>query len=113
MPKITPKSLSLHVDGKSVELHSDTSKVFEMNKALANSAGFKDFANDPKAFAAKYGLGIDQQVSHQLKGKLTGVGSLGELTAMQGSGDGGNGATVWAVAGGAYSISSSKIAIAF
>ena len=111
MPKITPKSLSLQVDGKSVELHSDTSKVFEMNKALANPAGFKDFANDPKAFAAKFGLGIDQQVSHQLKGKLTGVGSLSELTALHGGG--GNGATVWAVAGGAYSISSSKIAVAF
>jgi hypothetical protein len=112
MPKITPTSLSLQVDGKSVELHSDTSKVFEMNKALANPTGFKDFANDPKAFAAKFGLGIDQQVSHQLKSKLTGVASLGELRAIH-DGDGGNGATVWAVAGGAYSISSSKIAVAF
>ena len=112
MPKNLPSTLSLQIDGKAVELHSDKAKVFELNKALANPAGFKDFANDPKSFAAKFGLGIDPQVSGQLKSKLAGVNSLSELATIHGGG-GGAGATVWAVAGGAYSISSSKIAVAF
>jgi hypothetical protein len=112
MPQVLPSSLSLQIDGKIVDVHSDKAKIFELNKALANPAGFKDFANDPKSFAAKFGLGIDPQISGQLKSKLIGINSLSELAAIHGGG-GGVGATVWAVAGGAYSISSSKIAVAF
>ena len=112
MPKIVPTSMSLQVDGKSIEIHSDKAKVFELNKALANAGNLKEFANDPRNFAAKYGLALDPQISGQLKSKLAGVNSMVELASIHGD-DGGAGATVWAVAGGAYSLATSKIALAF
>jgi hypothetical protein len=112
MPKYVPSSLSLSVEGKNVEIHHDTSKVFDLNKALTDQTKFKQFANDPKAFAAQYGLTIDHSVAGQLKTRLAGLDSLADVQSLTG-GDGGDPATVWAIAAGSFSISSTKIAVAF
>ena len=110
MTKIQPKTLSLNIDGKTVELHHDAAQAFELNKALTDDAEFKAFAADPKSFAAKYHLNIDKAVADQLKSKLSGVACA---SALQQTSGGGVQATVWAVAGGAYSFATSKIAVAF
>ena len=112
MPKTTPKTLSLNIDGKTVDVQTDSAKAFELNKALTEAATFKEFAKDPQAIASKFGLKIDTALSHQLKSQLAGAGSLADVKAIMPE-HGGAGATVWAVAGGAYSVSSSKIAVAF
>ena len=113
MVKITPKTLSLNIDSKSVEVHSDTAKASDLNQALENPATFKEFASDPKTVAGRYGLKIDPTISDQLKTKLAGAQSLSAAKEMVTRGGGGAPATVWAVASGSYSVASTKIAVAF
>jgi hypothetical protein len=51
-------------------------KVARLHKALEDQTNFWEFANNPKAFAARYGLVIDDDLSQQLAGKLKGISSL-------------------------------------
>ena len=111
MPEIKTNTLSFLVNGKTVEVKKASKLNFELNKALLTDEGFQSFANDPKSFAKKFDLEIDQQLSDQLKGKLGGLKSLKDLHAAKGGGE--SDATVWAVAGGSYSVATSKIAVAF
>jgi hypothetical protein len=99
------------VDGKVINIKTAEKMNFELNKALVDPNNFKLFANDPKAFVKGYKLDIDTDISNQLSRKLKGVASLETLRSM--SGDGTVEATVWAVAVGAYSVASTKIAVAF
>lgn len=110
MPEIKTQTLSLFVNGKTVEIKKPSKLNFELNKELNTDVGFASFLQDPKAFAKKYDLEIDQDLSNQLKAKLAGFSSLDELQKLKG---GDSGATAWAVAAGSYSIASSKVAVAF
>lgn len=111
--KITPQTLHLVADGKTVELHGPNAQTFALNKALLDPKQFQAFSANPKQFAAGHGINIDDQLSQALSQKLTGVSSIGELQQITSAYDGGSGATIWAVAQGAYSISSSKAAVVF
>jgi hypothetical protein len=114
MPRISAESLSLDVDGRKIDLKKPSRGNFELNKALLKPQGFKDFVNDPKAFAAKYELQIDDHIAGQLKQKLAGITSYDELQRVLATVGGGDaGATVWAIASSAYSVSTSKVAVAF
>lgn len=114
MAEIKTTTLSLLADGKTIEIKKPSKLNFEFNKALQDDAQFLKFANDPAAFAKTFDLTIDPSVSGALAGKLQGVKSLGDLQALYRGGDEGSaGATAWAVAVGAYSVATSKIAVAF
>lgn len=115
MAEIKTTNLSFLVDGKTIEIKKPSKLNFEFNKALQDDAQFAKFVSDPAAFAKKFDLTIDPSVSGALAGKLHGVKSLGDLQALYrgGDGEGGAGATAWAVAAGAYSVATSKIAVAF
>ena len=113
MPRISAKKLSLNVDGKIVELKNETKKNFELNKALNEPEGFKEFAKNPKDFVAKYNLNIDEEISKRLAEKLSRVRDLKDLKNLVHDGSNPIGATLWAVAVGSYSIASSKIAVAY
>jgi hypothetical protein len=111
MPVYTPKSLELSVDGKAIDLKSSKSAAHKINVALGDPAKFKTFAADPKSFLAGHGVTIDDALAVHLQSRLSGVTSLDHLKIVGGGDD--PGATAWAVAVGAYSIASTKIAVAF
>ena len=111
MPVYTPKTLELAVDGKSIDLKSSRTAAHKINVALGDPAKFKSFAADPKGFLAGHGVAIADDLAAHLQSRLTGVISLDHLKTVS-DGDTPS-ATAWAVAVGAYSIASSKIAIAF
>jgi hypothetical protein len=112
MPGIRSNHLSLQIDGKTVELKTMTRRNLDLNKALLDPAEFKKFAADPQEFAKQYDLNIDPHISAQLASRLSGVGSITDIQRITTDG-GESGATAWAVAHGAYSIASTKIAVAF
>lgn len=111
MPVFTPKSLQLNVDGKSIDLNASKAAAHKINVALSNPAAFKTFSADPKSFLAGHGVTIGDDVASHIQSRLSGVASLEQLKIA--GGDDPAPATAWAVAVGAYSIASSKIAIAF
>ncbi len=113
MSEIKVNTLSMLVDGKQIEIKKPSKLNFELNKALLTEQGFSDFKADPQAFAKKYDLSIDATLASQLKAKVSGVKNLNELQAIMREGEGGAGATAWAVAAGAYSVATSKVAVAF
>lgn len=111
--RIKAKTLKLTVDGnKTIDIKVDSKRGAELNKALIDPANFAEFAKNPKQFAAKYDLTIDQDISNQLIKKLHGLDSLEAVRRFVKPGDL-VGATLWAVASGAYSVASSKVAVAF
>jgi hypothetical protein len=112
MPKIKAKTLDIVADGKVINVKTPDKLNFEMNKALQDPEKFKRFAADPRSFAKEYRLEIDQDISRQLSQKLKGIDSIDALGRIRGRG-GEVEATVWAVAEGAYSVASTKIAVAF
>ena len=112
MAEIKANRLSILADGKSIEIKNPSKLNLELNKALLDPQQFQSFTADPKGFAERFDLKIDPEVSSALSAKLSGIKSLDDLQRVtRGEGDGG--ATVWAVAGGSFSVASSKIAVAF
>ena len=105
-----PKTLSLTIDGKTIDLHKPGADTAGLNKALTDSVNFKKFATDPANFAKDFGFDIDKAISTQLSDQLIGLSSVEEIMT-RGAGRGGNEATIWAVASGVYSIRSTKIAV--
>jgi len=111
--RIKAKTLKLTVDGnRTIDIKTESKRGAELNKDLMDPAKFAEFAKNPKQFAAKYDIAIDREISDQLSTKLHGLGSLEEVRRFVNPGDL-VGATLWAVASGAYSVSSSKVAVAF
>ena len=113
MAEIRASQLTILVDGKSIEIKNPSKLNLEFNKALIDPMQFQSFVADPKAFAERFDLQIDPEVSSALAEKLSGINSLDDLQMLRQGGDEVPGATVWAVAVGAYSVATSKIAIAF
>ena len=103
LTRAVPATLDIKVESK---------RNAELNKALLNPANFAEFAKNPKEFAARYDLNIDREISDQLVTKLHGIDSLKALNRYVNPIDT-VGATLWAVAQGAYSVATSKIAVAF
>jgi len=112
MPEIKTEKLSLSVNGKTVDIKTPQKLNFELNKALKDDAKFAEFVSNPADFASQFGLSIDSDISKQLSGKLEGIKTLQSLRSLQ-DGGGPAPATLWAVAEGAYSVASTKIAVAF
>lgn len=111
--RIKAKTLQLTVDGNRViDIKTDSKRGAELNRDLLDPVKFAEFTKDPKQFAAKYDIAIDREISDQLVNKLRGIDSLDMAHRFVNPLDK-VGCTVWAVAGGAYSVSSSKIAVAF
>ncbi|UEP27019.1 hypothetical protein [Burkholderia sp. B21-007] len=108
MAEIKASSLSFVVDGKTIELKKPSKLNFELNKALLDDSQFAQFAQDPAAFAKNYDLNIDPDISAALAQKLQGVKSVRDLIDINASS-----ATAWAVAEGAFSFASSKVAVAY
>lgn len=111
MPELKTNTLSFLVNGKTVEIKKPSKLNFELNKELHTDKGFADFLADPQAFVKKFDLDIDVDLANQLKNKLAGMRSVKDLEFYTRGGE--NGATAWAVAAGAYSVATSKIAVAF
>ncbi|MEA2935863.1 MAG: hypothetical protein QOD74_2509 [Variibacter sp.] len=112
MPAIKTSKLSLVVDGKNVDLKTPEKRNNDLNLSLKNAGDFKAFTADPAGFASRFGLSIDKDIAAKLASSLSKFDSLASLQAAQ---DKGSlvAATVWAVAVGAYSVASTKIAVAF
>lgn len=111
--RIKAKTLKLTVDGnRTIDIKTESKRGAELNKDLLDPARFAEFADNPKEFAAKYGISIDREISNQLSIKLKGLNSLEAVHHFVNPGDR-VGATAWAIAVGSYSIASSKIAVAF
>jgi hypothetical protein len=117
MARISPKTLNLVADGKTIEVKKPSKKNFELNKDLVDPQNFRDFVTDPKTFLAKYDLQVDADIASKLKEKLKGLNNLDDLSKVfpvhGGDPDNPRGATVWAVALGAFSFATSKVAVAF
>lgn len=118
MPEIRSTRLGLSVDGRTIELKNERKGNFALNRALAKPEGFREFAANPAAFAAKYHFEIDETLSKQLAERLAGIESIRDLRDIVTGGGFTDpadkvGATLWAVAEGSYSVSSSKVAVAF
>ena len=113
MPEIRTTTLDLIVDGKKINVKTHDKRNFELNKALANKENFAKFVSNPRDFVKTFKLDIDHDISAKLSDKLSGIANLEELIRIKGGDDGGGDATVWAVAVGAYSMASTKIAVAF
>lgn len=111
--RIKAQTLRLNVDdGKIIDVKVNSKRNSELNKALLDPAKFQEFSKNPKAFAAKYDIKIDREISDQLATKLDGINDMEMLKRFVNPIDL-VGATVWAVAAGAYSLASSKVAVAF
>lgn len=114
MPRIKAPTMSLNIDGKIIDVKKRSKRNFELNKALMNPDSFQKFTADPRKFAAKYDFDIDNDISTALSTRLEGIKSRDELINLVSIPDGDVvSATVWAVAKGAYSVASTKIAVAF
>jgi hypothetical protein len=113
MAEVKASTLSLNVDGRIVDIKTPEKKNFELNAALQNPSDFREFAKDPAGFAKKFGLVIDKDISQQLSKKIASFDSLGNFQQFLKAGGGESEATLWAVAEGSFSVSSSKIAVAF
>ncbi len=114
MSRIKAPTLSLNIDGKNIDIKKRSKRNFDLNKALMNPDDFQKFAADPRKFAAKFDLDIDNDISTALSTRLDGIKSREELMVLVDRPDGGTVyATVWAVASGLYSVASSKVALAF
>ena len=115
MPRIKAPTLSLQIGDKIVEVKKPSKRNFELSRALIKPEEFKKFAADPKGFASNFDLKIDNDISTELKTRLNGIGSLDDLNAVIVGPNPINpvGATLWAVAVGVYSITSTKVAVAF
>ena len=111
MPGIKTQSIDLLVNGKTIEIKNETRGNFALNKALMQPEQFQKFAANPQDFAAGFGLNIDKDIALQLSEMVGGFTSLEEL--RNAGPDLTVAATAWAVAAGAYSVASSKIALAF
>jgi hypothetical protein len=111
--RIRADNISLTVDGKTIELKNLSKQNGQLNEALRDPAQFQDFAQDPKAFAARYNLAIDESISSALRGKLTDIKSIEQGLSALGSVGSDRATTVWAVVQGVYSVASSKVAVAF
>jgi hypothetical protein len=111
--RIKAKTLSMVVDGTStIDIKAQSKRGAELNRALLDPAKFAEFTKNPKEFAGRFDIKIDRDISDQLSTKLGGIDSLDTLNRYVNPGDE-VGATVWAVASGAYSVATSKIAVAF
>ncbi|MFE4822250.1 hypothetical protein ACFRFU_38695 [Streptomyces sp. NPDC056704] len=115
MGEIRAQKIDLLLDGKTVQIKNDVRGNFAFNKAIQTPEGWQQFTEDPKSFAASHGLEIDPDIALRLKESLVGIESLDKARDTIRPGGIGNpvGATVWAIAEGAYSLSSSKVAVAF
>ncbi len=115
MPRIKAPTLSLDIAGKIIEVKKSSKRNFDLNKALLRPEDFQKFVTDPKSFAAKFDLAIDNDISATLSAKLDGMNSLDDLRSVLVTPDpfGPVGATLWAVAVGVYSVASTKIAVPF
>lgn len=110
--RIKAKTLNIVADGKPIDIKVESKRNADLNKALLDPANFAEFAKNPKGFAARYDLNIDREISDQLVTKLHGIGSLKTLNRYINPIET-TGATVWAVALGAFSVATSKVAVAF
>lgn len=117
MPKGTThiEKLDLSIGGKSLAVKDDGDSARRLNQALRDPDDFAQFAADPAKFAKGHGLEISKDMAEQLKVALNGVESLQEAVGKVGMGrnPGDVMTTVWAVVAGAYSVASTKVAVAF
>lgn len=111
--RIKAKNLDLIADGKRIELKNLAKQNLGLNEALLNEKNFQEFASDPKTFASKYNLEIDEGIASALHDRLAGVTSLKEAQQTLVNPIDEVGATLWAVAKASYSIADSKIAVAY
>lgn len=111
MKGINVKKLTLNLDGKTIEFKNLKKRGFtSLNKAVLTNEGYANFANNPKKFASQFGIVIDDELSNKLNSILKGSQSMEELKeAASGSIQQ---ATLWAVVLGAYSIATTKVAVA-
>lgn len=109
----TPQIVEITIDGKTAEITKPTARHDELNAALRDPASFQRFKIDPAAFTVEYGLSIDPELAAALRQQLVEARDLDHAHQLAAIGSGGGSATVWAVAGGAYSVATSKIAVAF
>lgn len=111
--RIKAKNLKLIIDGnRTIDIKTESKRGAELNKALLDPEKFVEFSKNPKQFAAKYDIAIDRDISDQLSTKLNGLDSLEAVRRFVNPVDL-VGCTLWAVASGSYSVSSSKVAVAF
>ena len=118
MPEIRSTDLSITADGRVIEIKNARKGNFALNKAITRPEGFRNFAEDPAAFAASHGLNIDAEIGKALAASLKDVESLKDLHEIVRGGafadPGGTvSCTLWAVAAGSFSVASSKVAVAF
>ena len=112
MPRIKTDTIKLVADGREIDLKTSQRGNFALNRALRRPEGWDAFKDDPRKFAGRFGLDIDTAISDQLREHISDVATLDDLQAI-GDPGGEVSATVWAVAVGAYSVTSTKIAVAF
>jgi hypothetical protein len=101
------------VDGRRLEIKNVSKLNLELNTALVDDQQFAEFAANPQAFAARYNLTIDREISDALKERLTGMKSLVEAQRAVVHPIDRVGTTVWAVAAAVFSLATAKIAVAF
>lgn len=111
--RLRADNISLNVDGKTIELKNAQLGNADLNTALDDPTKYKEFIADPKGFAAIYGLTIDDNAANHLSVVLSGTQNVSEVDSKVFRDPSRVGATVWAVASGSYSVSSSKVAVAF
>src|SRR5687768_16994347 len=107
--RIRSETISLMLNGdKEVTIKARSKLNSDFNKALLDPKEFRNFALNPREFAARFDIRIDNEIANQLITKLDGFSSLEEVQKYVNPGDE-VGATVWAVAAGSYSVASSKV----
>lgn len=112
MPTSRVSGMTLNVGGVGAKVSQPQAKDAKaMTAALQTASGFADFKANPRSFAARFNVAIDATLSNKIKSSLRGIDSLKAARTKLGTNP--RAATAWAVAVGAYSIASSKIAIAF
>jgi hypothetical protein len=110
MAQAEPSTITLQLDGKTVEVKTPSPLNAQINDVLNDPKEFQSFASDPAAFTKRFGLSIDPDISNRLKESIGTAKSLDDLRSGRGTPIA---ATVWAIAVAAYSLSSTKIAVAF
>lgn len=111
--RIKATNLDLMVDGRRLEIKNLSKLNLELNAALVDDQQFAEFTANPQAFAARYNLAIDREISDTLKERLTGINSIVEAQRAVVHPLDSIGTTVWAVAAGVYSLATAKVAVAF
>jgi hypothetical protein len=77
-------NVTISINDRTIEVPTNDAKAFELNKSLLNPNEFKRFAEDPMAYASRYDIKIEKELSADISTALKGFDSLEQAKQVMG-----------------------------